>query len=143
MCALILWRSGLVLLIGKFVQFLTELSARDRSLFSFPDDNLRNYELIFTKLGVCIDIVEVCFGIAVGQISPVTLDTSVFSFLDDNLSNINGFSPNLVSALLLWTSALGLLMGKFRSFWTELSARRTSVSYFQNNNVSKSQWIFT
>ena len=133
----------MVLLIGKFVQFYTELSARDRSVFSFPDDNLRNYELIFTKLGVCIDIVEVCFGIAVGQISSVTLDTSVFSFLDDNLSNINRFSPNLVSALLLWTSALGLLMGKFRPFWTELSARRTSVSYFQNNNVSKSQWIFT
>ena len=27
---------------GKFCQFLTELSACDRSVFSFPDDNLVN-----------------------------------------------------------------------------------------------------
>ena len=28
--------------------------------------------------------------------------------------NINEFSPNLVCALILWRSGLGLLMGKFR-----------------------------
>ena len=39
-CALILRRSGLGLLMGKFRQFLTELSARDTPIFSFPDDNL-------------------------------------------------------------------------------------------------------
>ena len=38
-CALILWRSGLRLFMGKFCQFLTELSAGDTSGFSFPDDN--------------------------------------------------------------------------------------------------------
>ena len=37
--------------------------------FSFPDDNLSKYQLIFTKLGMCIDIVEVWFGIANGKIS--------------------------------------------------------------------------
>ena len=37
--------------------------------FSFPDDNLRKHQWIFTKLGICIDIVEVWFGIANGQIS--------------------------------------------------------------------------
>ena len=37
-CALILWRSGLGLLMGKFCQFFTELSAGDTSLFSFQDD---------------------------------------------------------------------------------------------------------
>ena len=31
--------------------------------------------------------------------------------------NINGFTPNLVYALILQRSALGLLMGKFRQFW--------------------------
>ena len=36
-CALVLWRSGLGLLMGKF---LTELSARDMPIFSFPDYNL-------------------------------------------------------------------------------------------------------
>ena len=34
-CALILWRSGQGLFMGKFHQFLTELPARDRSVFSF------------------------------------------------------------------------------------------------------------
>ena len=42
MCALILWRSALGLLVGKFHQLLTELSARDTSVFSFLDDNFTN-----------------------------------------------------------------------------------------------------
>ena len=37
--------------------------------FSFPDDNLSKHQWIFTKLGMCIDIVEIWFGIANGQIS--------------------------------------------------------------------------
>ena len=57
-CALILWRSGLGLQMGKFRKILTELSARDTPIFSFPDDNLSKHKWIFTKLGMCIDIVE-------------------------------------------------------------------------------------
>ena len=40
------------------------------SIFWFPDDNFSKYQWIFTKLNVytCIDIVEVWFGIAIGQI---------------------------------------------------------------------------
>ena len=53
---------------GKFCQILTELSAREMPIFSFPDDNLSKLQWIFTKLGMCIDIVEVYFGIANGQI---------------------------------------------------------------------------
>ena len=34
----------------------------------FPDDNLSNHQWIFTKLGMCIDIVEIWFGIANGRI---------------------------------------------------------------------------
>ena len=56
---------------GKFCQFLTELSARDMPIFPFPDDNLSKHQWIFTKLGMCIDIVEICFGIANGQISSI------------------------------------------------------------------------
>ena len=37
--------------------------------FSFPDENLSKHQWIFTKLGMCIDIVEIWFGIANGQIS--------------------------------------------------------------------------
>ena len=36
--------------------------------YSFPDDNLSKHQWIFTKLGMCIDIMEVWFGIANGQI---------------------------------------------------------------------------
>ena len=39
--------------------------------FSFPDDNLSKRQWIFTKLGMCIDIVEIWFGIANGQISSI------------------------------------------------------------------------
>ena len=33
------------------------------SVFSFWDDDLSKYQWIFTKLSVCIDIVEIWFGI--------------------------------------------------------------------------------
>ena len=36
--------------------------------FSFLDDNLSKQQWIFTKYGLCIDIVEIWFGIANGQI---------------------------------------------------------------------------
>ena len=39
--------------------------------------------------------------------------------------NLNGFSPNLVYALILWKSGFGLLFGKFHEFLTEISARDT------------------
>ena len=67
-CALILWRAGLGSLMGKFRQILTELSAQDMPIFSFLDDNLSKHQWIFTKLGMCIDIVEIWIGIADGQI---------------------------------------------------------------------------
>ena len=37
--------------------------------FSFSDDNLSKHQWIFTKLGICIDIEELWFGIVNGQIS--------------------------------------------------------------------------
>ena len=54
---------------GKFRQILTELSARDMPIFLFPDDNLSKCQWIFTKLGMCIDMLEFWIGIANGQIS--------------------------------------------------------------------------
>ena len=55
---------------GKFHQILTELSARDLPIFSFPDDNLNingfSPNLVYT---LNIDIVEIWIGIANGQIS--------------------------------------------------------------------------
>ena len=59
-----------------------------------------------------------------------------FHFWNITLVNTNGFLQNWVYALMLWISALGLLMGKFHPFWTELhvSASNTSIFYFQDNN---------
>ena len=52
---------------GKFCQIL-ELSARDMPIFLFLDDDLRKYQGILTKLGTCIDMKEILFFIANGQI---------------------------------------------------------------------------
>ena len=43
---------------GKFRQILTELSARDTSIFLFPDNYLSKCQGSLTKLGTCIDIKE-------------------------------------------------------------------------------------
>ena len=55
----------------KFRQILTELAAQDMSIFSFPDNNLSKYQGILTKLGTCIDINEIWFGIANAQIPSI------------------------------------------------------------------------
>ena len=67
--SLLLWRSGSGLLLNKFRLFLTNLSARDTSAFSFLDKNLGKAQRIFNKFDMCIDIVDICFGIAIGYIS--------------------------------------------------------------------------
>ena len=61
---------------------------------------------------------------------------SLFSFLDDNFSECQWIFNKLCicNALVLWRSALRLLMGK-SSILTELSAYITPVFYFQDNNV--------
>ena len=58
-----------------------------------------------------------------------------FHFWTLTLVNVTEFSSDLI----LWTSALGLLKGKFHPFLSELSAPSTSVFYFQDNKLSKSQ----
>ena len=37
-------------------------------IFSFPDDNLSKYQGILTKVGTCIAMKEILFGIANGQV---------------------------------------------------------------------------
>ena len=51
------------------------------------------------------------------------------------------FSPNLVCALLLCGSGLGMLMGKFCRFLMELPAQDMPTFSFPDNNLSKYQWI--
>ena len=112
----------------------------------FADNNLSKCQWIFTKLGVCIDIVEICFGIADGQILSILTelsahDTSVFSFLDDNFSKHQWIFTKFGMCIHIVDICFGI--AKFLPFLTELSACNTSIFYFQDNNLSKSQWIFT
>ena len=51
---------------GKFCQFLTELSAHP-PVFMFHDYSLNKYQWIFTKLGMCIYIVVLWFRILMGK----------------------------------------------------------------------------
>ena len=59
------------LLVGQFRLFLTELSAHNTSVVYFQDINLSKSQWILTKFDMCIDIVEICFGIAPLQILSV------------------------------------------------------------------------
>ena len=45
------------------------VSATDMTIFWFPDDNLSKCRWIFTKFCICIDIVEMWFGIAFAKFS--------------------------------------------------------------------------
>ena len=59
------------------------------SVFSFPDNSMSKYKWIFTKLGRCIDIMEIWFVIVNGQILSVLKELSahhmsIFSFLVDS-----------------------------------------------------------
>ena len=66
-----------------------------------------------------------------------------FCFWTITLVNVNGFSSNLIYALILRRSGLGLLMGKFRQILTELPARDMPVFSFPDHSLSKGWWIFT
>ena len=74
-CALILWRSGLGLLMCKFRQIFTELPARDRPTFSFTDDNLSKRQWIFTKLDMCI-LWRSGLGLLMGKFHPILTELS-------------------------------------------------------------------
>ena len=83
---------------------------------------------------------QLWWGIIVSHwssVCPSIVRPSVFCFRMITWVNINGFSPNLVCVLILWRSGLGLLMGKFRQFLTQLSARDTPIFSFPDYNLSK------
>ena len=67
-------------------------SVRPSVRISFPENNLSKYQWNFAKLGMCIDIMEIWFGIASGQISSIFDEVIcprdvVVSFPYNNLSN--------------------------------------------------------
>ena len=60
-----------------------------------------------------------------------------FRFQTITCVNNKGFSPNLLYTLTLRRSGLGLLMGKFRQIFMELSARDMPIFLFPADNLSK------
>ena len=101
---------------------------------SFPDDILSKYQWIYTKLGMCIDIVEIWFWIADGQISSIFdrvicwCQVHIFAFMDDNLSKNQWIFTKLDVCIDMVEICFGFPMGKFRQLFTELSARYTIVT---------------
>ena len=57
---------------GKFPEFLTVICPQHINIF-FPDNNLSKCQWIFSKLGICIAIVEIWLGIAYGQILSIRI----------------------------------------------------------------------
>ena len=94
-CALILWRSGLGLLMDKFGQISSNF-----------------YGVICPR------------------------HAHIFHFRTLTWVNNKGFQPNLLYALTLRRSGLGLLMGKFCQIFTELSAWDMPIFSFPDNNLS-------
>ena len=112
------------------------------SVFSFPDDNLRKFRWI-AKLGMCIDIVEIWFGIANEQISSI-FDGSYlpetcpyFRFQMITWVNIGRWiSAKLSMCIDIVVVRFGIALGQISSILRELSARDMSVFSFLDNNLS-------
>ena len=76
---------------GKFRQFLTELSARDTPIFSFPDENLVNNKGFSSNLLYALTLRRSGFGLLMGKFRQIftelsARDTPIFLFPDDNFS---------------------------------------------------------
>ena len=129
-CSLILWRSGLGMLMGKFRQIFTELSARDMPIFSFPDDNLSKHQWIFTKLGMCIDIVEIWFVNANEQISSNSdgvicpRHAHIFTFPDNNLNKCQGILTKLATCNDMKEIRFGISYGQISSMFDRVICPR-------------------
>ena len=70
------------------------------SIFLFTNNYLNKCKQIFTKLGMCIDIIEIWFGIAYAQIlsifdSCLPATCPYFHLQKITSVNINGFLQNL------------------------------------------------
>ena len=85
----------------------------------FPDDNLSKHQWIFTKLGMCIDIVEVWFGIANRQIlwELSAWDMPIFSFPDNNLIKCNGILTKLGTCIDIKEIWFGIANGQILSIF--------------------------
>ena len=85
--------------------------------FSFPDDNLSKHQWIFTKFGMCTDLVEIWFCIANGQILTKlsARDTPIFSFTDDYLNKRQWIFTKLGMCIDIEKIWIGIANGQISS----------------------------
>ena len=104
---------------------------------SFPEYHLSKYQWIFTKLVVCIDMVEIWFGIAYGQISSkidrVICPLHVRIFVSgDNLSKYQWSFTKLYMCMAIVEIWFRIVNRQISSILTELSTRDTiMVEYYR------------
>ena len=86
---------------------------------SFPDDKLSKHQWIFTKFGMCIDIVEIWFGIANGRILTElsARDMPIFLFQDNNLSKCQGILNKLSTCINMKEIWFGIANGQILSMF--------------------------
>ena len=114
---------------GKFRQILTELPAQDTPSFSFTDDNLRKLQWIFTKLGMCIDIVEIGLRLLMGKFRQILTELSaqnkpICSFPDDNLSKYQEILTKLGTCIDLKRIWFGIANGQILSMFDRVICPR-------------------
>ena len=90
---------------GRELWFHVCLSVHHMSVFLFADNNFSKYQWSFAKLGMCNDIVEIWFGIAIGQIlsifnSYLPETCPFFPFSTITSVNVDRFSPNWKGIML-------------------------------------------
>ena len=100
-------------------------------LFSFPD-NLSKDQWIFTKLGVIIDIVEIWFWTANGQIASFLTElsasnTSIFSFQDINLSKSQWIFTRLYMCIDIVEIWFGIAYGQISSIFVRVMCLWRSI----------------
>ena len=89
------------------------------------------------KLCLCLGVGDTVFTLAVR----VSVHPSVVHFRMTTWVNINGFSPNLVFALILLKSGLGMLTDKFRQFLTELGCHMIVAGIMVSRFYLWVQWF--
>ena len=102
---------------------------------SFLDENLSKCEWIFTKLGICIDIVKIWFGIVNGQIY-VSFGQSYMP------ATCPSFRFWMITRINIGFIKLGICID-IEEVLTELSACSTSIFLFSDVNLCKIQGIIT
>ena len=99
------------------------------SRISFPDENLSKHQLIFTKLGMCIDSIEIWFEISNGQTSSnfdsyLPRDMPIFSFPDDDLCKCQGIFNKLGSCIVIKENWFGIANGQILSMYDRVICPR-------------------